>query len=123
MEIILQFCDNLRISVGELFGMEISEGRSAYMKTFADLSAILIDLDRRGLPIKGKTSYIQQENPLVVHLDLEIFNAQLATFIPDWNKTNEELASGLMDEDEYAEWLDDTLHFFNVPIEEYLYKK
>jgi len=123
MKIILQFCNNLRISVGELFGMEISEGRSAYMKTFADLIAILINLDRRGLPIKGKTSYIQQENQLVAHLDLEIFNAQLATFIPDWNKTNEELASGLMDEDEYAEWLDDTLHLFNVPIEEYLYKK
>ena len=50
-------------------------------------------------------------------------NAQLATFMPDWNQTNQELESGLMDEEEYNFWLEDTLKIFNVPIDEYLYKK
>lgn len=57
----------------------------------------------------------------MAHLSLDIKNAQIATFIPDWNKVNEELASGLMDEDEYQVWLEDTLKLFNVPIDDYVY--
>lgn len=56
----------------------------------------------------------------MAHLSLDIKNAQLTTFIPDWNKVNEELASGLMDEDEYQVWLEDTLKLFNVPIDDYI---
>lgn len=59
----------------------------------------------------------------MAHLQLDIPNAQIATFIPDLNKVNQELASGLMDEDEYQMWLDDTLKIFNVPIDEYIYHK
>lgn len=82
--------------------------------------SILIDLDRRGLSIKGNTTYSQHDNQLMAHLSLDIKNAQLTTFIPDWNKVNEELASGLMDEDEYQVWLEDTLKLFNVPIDDYI---
>jgi len=46
--------------------------------------------------------------------------SQLATFIPDWNKFNEQLASGAMDEDEYQAWLEDTLKLFNVSIDDYV---
>lgn len=51
---------------------------------------------------------------------MDIKNAQIATFIPDWNKVNKELASGLMDEDECQVWLEDTLKLFNVPIDDYI---
>lgn len=71
-----------------------------YRSLFADFLAILIDLDRRGLKIKGNTTYSQENNQLMAHLSLDIPNAQIATFIPDWNKVNQQLADGLMDEDE-----------------------
>ena len=45
---------------------------------------------------------------------------QIATFIPDWNKVNQQLADGLIDEDEYKMWLEDTLKLFNVPIEDFV---
>ena len=90
------------------------------VKTFTDFLAILIDLDRRGLQIKGNTTYSQQDNQLTAHLTLDIPNAQIATFIPDWNKANLKLASGTITKDEYDMWLEDTLKLFNVPIDEYL---
>ena len=81
--------------------MKIVTTKYATIKTFADFLAILIDLDRQGLSIKGNTTYSQQDNQLTAHLTLDIPNAQIATFIPDWNMVNQELASGEMDEEEY----------------------
>ena len=72
------------------------------------------------LQIKGNTTYSQQENQLMAHLSLDIKNAQLATFIPDWNFANKKLASGQMDEEEYQMWLENTLKMFNVEIDEYI---
>lgn len=57
----------------------------------------------------------------MAHLSLDIPNAQIATFIPDWNKMNQQLADGLIDEDEYKIWLEDTLKLFNVPIEDFVH--
>ena len=65
---------------------------------------------------------LPKDNQLIAHLSLEIKNAQIATFIPDWNKVNQDLAKGRMDEEEYQMWLNDTLRLFNVPISAYLYK-
>ena len=121
-EIIMKFCNALGITLEDLLGLKVATPKYDTVKTFADLISILIDLDRRGLPIKGNTTYSQQGNQLTAHLSLDIKNAQIATFIPDWNKVNEELASGLMDEEEYQMWLEDTLKLFNVPIDEYVYK-
>lgn len=56
----------------------------------------------------------------MAHLSLNIKNAQLATFILDWNSVNEKLASRQMDEDEYQMWLENTLKIFNVKIDEYV---
>jgi len=123
MEVIAQFCDFLGISVEQLLELKISNPPNMTVKTFSDFISIIIDLDRRGLSIKGNTTYVQAENQLIAHLSLDIANAQLATFMPDWNKVNNDLASGLMDEDEYLIWLEDTLRLFNVPIDEYIYKK
>ena len=102
-----------------LLELKVTAPKTVTVKTFADLLSILIDLDRRGLSIKGNTTYSQQDNQLMAHLSLDIKNAQIATFIPDWNKVNEELASGLMDEEEYQMWLENTLRIFNVEIDEY----
>ena len=77
--------------------MKFTSNKSVSVKTFADFLSILIDLDRRGLQITGNTTYSQQDNPLIAHLTLDIPNAQIATFIPDWNKVNQALASGEMD--------------------------
>ena len=107
VETILKFCDILGITLNDLLDLKIVSNRSFSVKTFADFLAILIDLDRRGLQITA-------------HLTLDIPNAQIATFIPDWNKTNQELASGKIDKEEYDIWLEDTLKLFNVPIDEYL---
>lgn len=123
MEIIIQFCEFINFSVEELLGLNLGTSRNATVKTFSDLLAIIIDLDRRGLSIKGATTYSQEKNQLIAHLSLDIANAQLATFIPDWNSTNGELESGMIDEEDYALWLEDTLKLFNVPIDEYIYKK
>ena len=120
VETILKFCDILGITLNDLLDLKIVSNRSFSVKTFADFLAILIDLDRRGLQIKGNTTYSQQDNQLTAHLTLDIPNAQIATFIPDWNKTNQELASGKIDKEEYDIWLEDTLKLFNVPIDEYL---
>ncbi len=100
--------------------LNIPAPRNLIVKTFADFISILIDLDRRGLPISGKTSFSEKDGQLTAHLSLDIKNPQIATFIPDWNKVNEQLASGLMDEDDYKMWLKDTLRLFNVRIEDYL---
>ena len=121
VEIILKFCDILGITLSDLLEMKIAATKSATIRTFADFLAILIDLDKRGLSIKGNTTYSQQDNQLTAHLSLDIPNAQIATFIPNWNKVNQQLASGAMDEEEYDMWLEDTLKLFNVPIEEYIY--
>jgi len=123
MEVLIQLCDILGISIEQLLEFKISPSSKSSLRTFAELLAIIIDLDRRGLSIQGTTTYSQESNRLMAHLTLDIANAQLATFIPDWNKVNEELASGLMAEDEYKMWLEDTLKLFNVPIDEYIYKK
>lgn len=123
MEVIEQFCNLLGITVNDLFELKLPTAGNVPIKTFSEFIAILIDLDRRGLSIKGNTTYSQENNQLTAHLTLDIENAQLATFIPDWNKVNEKLVSGLMDNEEYQIWLKDTLSLFNVPIDEYLYKK
>lgn len=120
VEIILKFCDILGITLSDLLELKIISGKSLSVKTFSDFLAILIDLDRRGLRIKGNTTYSQQDNQLTAHLTLDIPNAQIATFIPDWNKVNQELASGEIDKEEYDMWLEDTLKLFNVSIDEYI---
>lgn len=120
VEIILKFCDILGITLSDLLEMKIISGKSLAVKTFADFLAILIDLDRRGLQIKGNTTYSQEGNQLTAHLTLNIPNAQIATFIPDWNKINQDLSSGKIDKEEYNMWLDDILRLFNVPIDDYI---
>jgi hypothetical protein len=45
-------------------------------------------------------TYSQENNQLVAHLSLDIPNVQIATFILNWNKTNQQLANGLIDEGE-----------------------
>ena len=50
----------------------------------------------------------------------EYQNLCIFSRIPDWNKVNQQLADGLMDEDEYKMWLEDTLKLFNVPIEDFV---
>lgn len=117
---ILKFCDILGITLNDLLEVKVVAPKTASIKTFADFLAILIDLDRRGLRIKGNTTYSQENNQLMAHLSLDIPNAQIATFIPDWNKVNQQLADGLIDEDEYKMWLEDTLKLFNVPIEDFV---
>ena len=119
-EVIIKFCEILEISLEDLLGLKVTAPKNTTVKTFADLISILIDLDRRGLPIKGATTYSQEGNQLTAHLTLDIKNAQLATFIPDWNRVNQELAEGKIDEDEYEHWLKSTLRIFNVGIEDYL---
>ncbi len=119
-EIIIKFCDVLNITLENLLELKVATPNNPTVKTYADLIYILIDLDRRGLQIKRNTTYSQQENQLMAHLSLDIKNAQLATFIPDWNSVNEKLASGQMDADEYQMWLENTLKIFNVKIDEYL---
>lgn len=120
MEVILRFCDIIKISVDQLLELKVSPSANTNIRTFAELLSIIIDLDRRGLNIKGNTTYSQQDNQLTAHLSLDIANAQLATFIPDWNKMNLSLKEGTIDEDEYKMWLEDTLKIFNVPIDDYL---
>ena len=102
-------------------GIKLSHASKPTVRTFADLISILIDLDRRGLPITANTTYSQRENQLYAHLNIELVNAQIATFIPDWNKVNARYKSGKMSQKEYDMWLEDTLRLFNVPIDEYLY--
>lgn len=121
MEIILKFCEIIGISLEDLLGMKLSLSQSSHLRTFSEFLAIIIDLDKRGLPITGTTTYSQKENQLTAHLTLDIKNAQIATFIPDWNEVNQKLKKGLIDEDEYEMWLEDTIKLFNVPIDEYLY--
>lgn len=119
-EVIIKFCEILEISLEDLLGLKVTAPKNTTVKTFADLISILIDLDRRGLPIKGTTTYSQEGNQLTAHLTLDIKNAQLATFIPDWNRVNQKLAEGKIDEDEYEHWLRSTLRTFNVGIEDYI---
>ena len=117
------FCDAVNITINDLLELKVDNGVPSHLKTFAELLGILIDLDRRGLSIKGETTYSPKENQLTAHLSLDIANAQLATFIPDWNNINEKLAAGSISEEEYDFWLKDTLSLFNVPIDDFLDKK
>ena len=57
-----------------------------------------------------------------IETDKDVF-VSIASFIPNWNRYNEKLQKGEIDEEEYQMWLDDTLSLFNVPIDEYLIKK
>ena len=119
-EIIIKFCDTLDITLGALLEVNVATPKRPIVKTYADLLYLLIDLDRRGLRIKGNTTYSQQDNQLMAHLTLDIKNAQLATFIPDWNSMNEKLTAGLINEEEYQTWLENTLRIFNVEIEQFV---
>lgn len=123
IEVIENFCDAVNITINDLLELKVDNGVPSHLKTFAELLGILIDLDRRGLSIKGETTYSPKENQLTAHLSLDIANAQLATFIPDWNNINEKLAAGSISEEEYDFWLKDTLSLFNVPIDDFLDKK
>ena len=122
MEVIIKFCEILKISVEDLFGMELPTVRTAHLTTFSEFLAIIIDLDKRGMPIKGLTTYSQKDNQLIAHFTLDIKNAQIATFIPDWNEVHRKMREGLMDEEEYQMWLEEMLRLFNVPIQEFLYE-
>ena len=57
VETILKFCDILGITLNDLLEVKVVAPKTASIKTFADFLAILIDLDRRGLHIKGNTTY------------------------------------------------------------------
>ena len=96
-EIIIKFCDVLDITLENLLELKVATSKSPTVKTFS-----------------------QRENQLMAHLSLDIKNAQLATFIPDWNSANKKLASGLIDELEYANWLEDILRIFNVTIDDFI---
>ena len=56
-EIIIKFCDVLDITLENLLELKVATPKSTIVKTFTDLIYILIDLDRRGLQIKGNTTY------------------------------------------------------------------
>lgn len=66
-EIIVKFCDVLNITMENLLELKVAASKTAIVRTFADLLSILIDLDRRGLSIKGNTTYSQQDNQLMAH--------------------------------------------------------
>lgn len=101
MEIILKFCDIIGITVEELFRMKLNTSLNSHIRTFSEFLEIILDLDKRGLPITGTATYSQKENQLMAHLTLDIKNAKIATFIPDWNKVNQQMKDGLVDDDEY----------------------
>lgn len=123
MEIIQSFCNELNISVSDLLEVKVNESKITSVKTFAELFAILIDLDKRGLPIERSVTFSQEDNELIGHLKLDFHNPQLATLIPDWNKVNKDFESGLMDDDDYKIWLEDVLSMFNIPIDSYIGSK
>ena len=54
VETILKFCDILGITLNDLLEVKVVAPKTASIKTFAAFLAILIDLDRRGLRIKGQ---------------------------------------------------------------------
>ena len=89
MEIILEFCNIIEMPIDQLFDFHVSSPYSRNVKTLSDFIAIIIDLDRHGLSVEKKTTYSEEDNQLVAHLNLDMVNAQLATFMPDWNKTNQ----------------------------------
>lgn len=121
VEVILKFCDILKISFEDLLQTKISQAAKPTVETFADLISIIIDLDRRGLPISANTTYSTYGNQLTAHLTLDLKNAQVATFIPDWNKVNSDFKAGKMNQKEYDAWLEGILRLFNVPINDFLY--
>ena len=53
-------------------------------------------------------------------MEIIVFISGLLSFVPDWNKVNEELASGTMDEYEYQAWLEDALRLLYVVIDDYM---
>ena len=123
VETLEKACAIMGITMKDLLEVPLPGSSKTSVTKFSELLAILIDLDRRGLPITASTTYTQDGNQLTAHLTLDIKNAQLASFIPNWNRYNEKLQKGEIDEEEYQMWLEDTLSLFNVPIDEYLIKK
>ncbi len=122
-EIILKFCDILDISLADLLSIKVEAPRSVTVETFSDVLNVLIQLDKKGVPVKGSVSFSESmtdKQSLIAHLNLDIKNAQIATFIPEWNKINQELKDGKIDEEDYEIWLNDTLKMFNVPISEFV---
>lgn len=85
-------------------------------KTFSDFPSIIITSDRGGLNIAEKTTYSRENNRLMAHLNLDLVNTQLASFMPAGNETNENLETGLTDEKEYEFGLEDILITLNVLI-------
>ena len=45
-EIIIKFCDILKITMGDLLELKVAAPQHATVRTFADLISILMDLDR-----------------------------------------------------------------------------
>ena len=123
VETLEKACAIMGITMKDLLEVPLPGSSKTSVTKFSEFLAILIDLDRRGLPITASTTYTQDGNQLTAHLTLDIKNAQLASFIPNWNRYNEKLQKGEIDEEEYQMWLDDTLSLFNIPIDEYLIKK
>lgn len=122
-EVIVQFCNVLHINLSDLLGIQVAEPKVTSIRTFAEFLSILIDLDRRGIPIQATTTYSQKDNQLSAHLTFDIENAQLASFIPDWNKKNQEFAAGKISVEEYEMWVNNVLQIYNVRIEDYIYRK
>lgn len=121
VEVILKFCDILKISFEDLLQTKISQATKPTVETFADFISIIIDLDRRGLPISANTTYSTYGNQLTAHLTFDLVNAQIAAFIPNWNKINSDYKKGKMSQKDYDAWLENILRLYNVPIDEYIY--
>lgn len=116
MEVVEKFCDILNISVDDLFGMKVSSKNNKEIETFADFLRDIIELDRLGVPVDSNVTYNKDNNELSAILELKINNAQIASFIPDWKKMNNDYKNKIIEKFDYDHWLKDSLKIFNVKI-------